>query len=101
MCVAFGFQTYFHSRKILEIVASVFNEGFCTLFKMMEVMGLTIGPAAIHLARKQTDKRIAQANRRSTEASKDARIARKERRVVENEAYEESEGALYAADIAD
>ncbi|KMQ84720.1 hypothetical protein RF55_17253 [Lasius niger] len=95
----------FTGRIILEIAAytsaCVFNEGFCTLLKIMEVMGVTIGSAVVQLAHKQDGQRIAQANRRSTDASKESRMARREERALENETYKESEGILYSAGIAD
>ncbi|XP_032690268.1 uncharacterized protein LOC116853322 [Odontomachus brunneus] len=88
----------FTGRKILQISAytsaCVFNEGFCTLLRIMEVMEITIRPAAVQLAHKQDGQRIAQANHRSTDASKKSKIARREERALENEAYEEYEGIL-------
>jgi len=95
----------FSGRKILEIAAytaaCVFNEGFCTLLNIMQVMGVTIGPTAMQLAQKQDAHRIDQANRRSNDVSKESRIARREKRILEEESYKEREGILYAAGIAD
>ena len=55
----------FAGRKIVEIAtytsACVFNEGFNTVLKIMEVMGVTIGPAALQIARRHDNARIAQA----------------------------------------
>jgi len=101
--VAFGFpKNIFSGRKILEIAAytaaCVFNEGFCTLLNIMQVMGVTIGPAAMQLARKQDVHRIDQANRRSIEGEQNSSQGKK---ILEEESYEEYEGILYAAGIAD
>jgi len=41
------------------------------------------------------------ANRHSSEASKEAKIARRKVKLDENEMFEETEGILYGADIAD
>lgn len=94
----------FTGRKILGIAtytaACVYNKGFNTLLKM-EIMGVTIGPVAMQIAQKQDAHRIVQANRRSTDASKESRIVRRKERALEEESYGEYEGILYAAGIAD
>lgn len=95
----------FCGKKIIEIAtytsACIFNEGFTAVLKIMDVMGTTIGPAAAELARKRDEARIRDAERNLTDAAREARIARRDERALENEAYEESEGILYAAGIAD
>ena len=95
----------FCGRKVLEIAvwiaASTFNEGFASILKMMEVMGVQIGSGAATFARMQDDLRVRIANRRSSEESKEARTDRRSARSEENDAFEEAEGILYGAGIAD
>lgn len=63
-------------------------------------MGVTIGFAAMQIAQKQDAHRITQSNR-NTNASKKSRIVPRVERALEDESYEECEGILYAAGIAD
>lgn len=99
-----GFKL-FAGKKIIDIATSisacVFNEGFASLLKIIETMGITIGPQAEQLARNRDARRVSSANRRSTENSKEARTARKNERSEQIEEYERSEGILYGAGIAD
>lgn len=95
----------FCGRKVLElavwIAASTFNEGFASILKMMEVMGVQIGPGAATFARVQDDARERTDNRRSSKASKEARTDRRSARSEENDAFEAVEGILYGTGIAD
>lgn len=81
--------------------ACTFNEGFKAILKMMDVMGIKIGPYADQLARDRDERRIYKADRQSTSDSKEARTARKKSNSQENEDYERTEGILYGAGIAD
>lgn len=95
----------FSGGKIVEIAthiaACVFNEGFDPILKIMEVMNIKIGPIALEYARSRDNLRIRKANRESSESSKEARTKRKDVKSLENEMYEENEGILYGAGIAD
>lgn len=95
----------FAGKKIVDIAtyisACIFNEGFASLLKIMETMGITIGPQAEQLARNRDERRVSSANRRSTDNSKEARTARQNERSEQIEEYERSEGILYGAGIAD
>jgi len=95
----------FCGKKVLEIAAytaaCIFNEGFQPILKMMDVMGVKIGPHAIRFAKKYNDERICTANRRSSEASKEVRTARRNARADAEDMFEETEGLLYGAGIAD
>ena len=67
----------------------------------MEVMGVTIGNEAKNFAQIRDDRRIAIAEKFTTDTSKKERIKRKEARLAENDAYEEADGLLYGPGIAD
>lgn len=95
----------FCGKKIVEIAcqtaACIFNEGFHPVLKILEVMGVKIGPIAAQFAADCDRTRIRVANRRSTDASKEARTKRRQAILDENEHYEEDEGIMYGAGIAD
>lgn len=63
-------------------------------------MGVTIGRAAAILA-EQKDLRIASANKRSCETTKERRMQIRSEKARENEYFEETEEILYGAGIAD
>ncbi|KYN50367.1 hypothetical protein ALC57_00004, partial [Trachymyrmex cornetzi] len=60
-----------------------------------------IGIQAHNFAVTKDEKRINRQNRRSYSSSKEARTARRMEMMSQNEFYEEAEGLLYAAGIAD
>ena len=95
----------FSGKKILEIAthtaACIFNEGQKPILKILETMGCVLGPGSVRFAEDCDTLRVRQADRRSSDASKHARIARKEARAIENEMYDEEEGTMYGAGIAD
>lgn len=88
----------------VQVSLAIFNEGRMTLLKMMELMGCTIGPIAYNYVQRIDDLRISKADKASTAATKDARLARKE---AQNESQREEETAmdsgilLYGPGIAD
>lgn len=93
----------FVGPKTLEIAAltaaCTFNEGFLLILKIMETMGITIGPHAITYARRCNSLRLAKAKKDTANASKEARSSRRSEKIAENDAYEETEGLLYAPGI--
>ncbi|XP_043471610.1 uncharacterized protein LOC122504522 [Leptopilina heterotoma] len=95
----------FVGKKTLEIAtltaACTFNEGFMPILKIMEVMGVQIGTNGMNYAKKYNELRIRRAEKKASETSKQARSSRRADRVAENDAYEETEGLLYAPGIAD
>lgn len=95
----------FCGKTIVEIAtycaACTFNEGYDAILKILEVMGVTIGPAAADFAAKYREERIATAERRSSLDSKEARTARRNEISAENKDFEEAEGILYGPGIAD
>uniref|UniRef100_A0ABD2VY27 Uncharacterized protein n=1 Tax=Trichogramma kaykai TaxID=54128 RepID=A0ABD2VY27_9HYME len=84
-----------------NIAACIFNGGFCTVLKIMDVLNLKIGVYASAYAEKRDEQRIRLANRRSTDLSQKDRASRRDTRMEENQFHEESEGLLYGAGIAD
>lgn len=88
--------------KIAAYLATIiFNEGYNSILKTFEIMGITIGPVTRSFAEKRDNYRIKIAEKRHTEASKEARIVRRNLNIAENEFYEEEEGVLYGPGIAD
>lgn len=76
----------FSGAKTVEIAsylaASIFNEGYESLLKMMHIMNIIIGPNAVALCTEVDDTRISIADARSFEASKEGRV---ERRAMRSE----------------
>lgn len=95
----------FAGKKVVEIAAfcavCTFNKGLQPLLKIMETMGVTIGRNAADVVKRRDEHRIQHSNRRSLEASKEHRSELRLQRAAENEAYEEEEGLMYGAGIAD
>ncbi|GIY30700.1 uncharacterized protein CDAR_465451 [Caerostris darwini] len=95
----------FPGKKIVDVAtycaACTFNEGFTAILKIMDVMGIKIGPQAEQLARKHDARRLYTADRQSTSDSKEARTTRKKGEFEEAEEYERTDGILYGAGIAD
>ncbi|KYN11371.1 hypothetical protein ALC57_16474 [Trachymyrmex cornetzi] len=95
----------FIGQKTLEIAAwtaaYTFNESFLSVLKIMETMGVTIGPHARAYANMYNNSRISTAEKNAAFTSKEARIARRSQKVAQNDDYEETEGLLYAPGIAD
>lgn len=95
----------FAGKKIIEIAAysaaCVFNEGSFTILKVMETMGVHIGYEAKQHALNVDEVRVSQAERRSSLASKETRTALRNTRILLNDQYEEEEGVVYGAGIAD
>jgi len=94
----------FVGKKIVQIATNcalcIFNEGFKPLLMIMEVKGITIRKAAAALAKRQNNARISAANDRSSKATKKQRMQIREEKIRENELFEETEGILYGAGIA-
>ncbi|KYN02057.1 hypothetical protein ALC62_07126 [Cyphomyrmex costatus] len=95
----------FVGKMTLEIAtltaACVFNEGFMPVLKIMETIGVTIGPKGMAYAQIYKDCRIQNAEKSTSDAAKLARSSRRSEKVAENEVFEETEGLLYSPSIAD
>ncbi|CAK9816232.1 hypothetical protein ANTPLA_LOCUS8931 [Anthophora plagiata] len=91
--------------KIVEIGAfiasSIFNEGYFSILKVMQELQLIIGKEAMDYAEETNQRRIQRQERRSSLSTKEARKARRDQLAEQNEYFEEAEGLLYGAGIAD
>lgn len=97
---------HLHSgSKIIEIAATIaaatFNEGHVALLQLMVELNLTIGSQCKKYADEMTERRLVRQERRSFISTKEARKARKEELIQQNEFFEETEGLLYGPGIAD
>ncbi|KYN12200.1 hypothetical protein ALC57_15632, partial [Trachymyrmex cornetzi] len=91
--------------KILEIAtqtaACMFNEGQIPILKILETMGCVLGSGSVRFAEDCDNARVRQADRRTSDASKSAQIARREARAAKDELYDQEEGTMYGPGIAD
>lgn len=91
--------------KIVELASylavGLFNEGNSSLLMVMNEAGIVVGRQSFNYAGQMDNQRVSRQNRRSSLESKEGRKARKALLQAQNEAYEEEEGLLYGAGIAD
>lgn len=88
--------------KIATFLATcIFNEGFKPILKIMETMGITIGPYADLFASNRDAERIKDADRRTSYQSVEPRMARTNEKLNTLRNFEETEGLLYGPGIAD
>jgi len=97
---------HLHSgRKIIEIsaymAAGMFNEGYSAVLSTMQLLDLKIGQLCKMLADNVDAQRIERENRRTSLSSKEALTAHRLEQLHQNELFEEVEGLLYGAGIAD
>ncbi|XP_015434570.1 PREDICTED: uncharacterized protein LOC107190295 [Dufourea novaeangliae] len=83
------------------IATGVFNEGYFAILKIMDVLEIRIGLHCNQYADTYDAARVKRQDRRSFSSSKEARTAQREARSSQQQFYEETEGLLYGADIAD
>ena len=92
-------------QKIVEIAAylaaGMFNEGYAAVLNTMQLLEIKIGQICKMYADKVDENRIERENRRTSFSSKEARTARRLEQLHQNEFYEQAEGLLYGAGIAD
>ena len=88
--------------KIIEIAsfiaACVFTERFSSTLKMMNDLNINLGSHALNFASGYDEQRVSRQDRRSFDSIKEAR---KEELLAQNKFYEEVEGLMYGAGIAD
>ncbi|XP_076221633.1 uncharacterized protein LOC116431900 [Nomia melanderi] len=91
--------------KIIEIAAylaaGLFSEGYASVLRTMSALNIVIRKQTKTYADKIDEQRIIQQERRTSLITKEARKARREQRMEGNQLYEETEGILYGAGIAD
>jgi len=106
--LAFGvwyLNTYFAAKKYwksqLKLLHIYLTKATDLFWKIFEAMGCFLGPESLRFVEECDNARIRRADHRSSDASKQARIARKEARAVEDEMYDAEEGLMYGPGIAD
>ena len=91
--------------KTIEIAAylatGIFNEGSSAILKTMTTIGIVIGQQAKIYAEARDERRLERSSRRSLEATKEARTARRSEQMHLNDFFEEEEGIFYGPGIAD
>jgi len=92
-------------KKIVEIAAfmaaGIFNEGYCAVLKTMQILDLKIGQQCKMFANNMDKQRIERANWRHSLSGKEARTTRRLEQMQQNQLFQETEGLLYGAGIAD
>jgi len=83
----------------VDIATMTFNDGLMSLAKVLEVMGVKIGPNCYTFCAESDATRITKHS--MTDKAKDARRANLAATRAKNEAYLDVEGQLYGAGIAD
>ncbi|XP_071653036.1 uncharacterized protein [Temnothorax longispinosus] len=105
MIWSFAPKRVFSGAKTVEVAsyfaASIFNHGYESILQMMGVLNLQIGPNAFEMCEKADELRIAIADKRSFETSKQERINRRTAQSALEENFHEVEGLLYDAGMAD
>ncbi|XP_076683524.1 uncharacterized protein LOC143376766 [Andrena cerasifolii] len=91
--------------KIIEIACFlaviIFNEGFQSVLKTMDTLGLQIDSNAQAYVQHRDNARIHQSERRLSSFAKQARIDSREEQATLRDFHEAEEGQLYAPGIAD
>jgi len=92
-------------RKIIEIAAwiaaGIFNEGYLSVMRIMSCMDITIGPVCRDIVARLDENHTSSQNRRSRSVASEKENLHKQRQIEANELYEEEEGLVYGAGIAD
>lgn len=98
-------KTQHSGSKIVTIAANVaaalFNDGMSSILQLMEILGINVGPNASKYCEQQDVERIAKAEVKTFEASREARITNRLSRSLLHEAAIEAEGTTYGAGIDD
>ena len=97
---------HLHSgSKIVEIAsylaAGMVNEGYSAVLSTMQQLQLKISQQCNMFADNVDKQRIERENRRAPLSSKEVRTARRLEQLHQNEYYDEAEGLLYGAGIAE
>lgn len=84
-----------------HLPVSIFNSGFISILTMMVLIGRKIGSAAHAFVINRDQNRLQRSGKRASEASKTARIAKKNAVDEQFEFFENAEGPLYGSGIDD
>ncbi|KYN05199.1 hypothetical protein ALC62_03906 [Cyphomyrmex costatus] len=90
-------------RTAAYIAFGIFNEGYSSILtlKTMQTLGIVIGTNSRNFAAKTDEERVKSANASQSELMKKARIEKMSAEVQQNILFEDEEGTLYGAGIAD
>lgn len=88
-------------RTAAYIASGIFNEGYSSILKTMQTLGIVIGTNSRNFAAKTDEERVKSANAKQSELMKKARIEKMSAQVQQNMLFEDEEGTLYGAGIAD
>ena len=83
------------------LAAGLFNEGSSSILLVMNELNIIVGNSSYSFAHKMDERRVSRQNRRSALETREARKARKEELRAQNEEFENEEGLIYGAGIAD
>ncbi|XP_076681426.1 uncharacterized protein LOC143375815 [Andrena cerasifolii] len=83
------------------LAVCTFNNGYAPLLKLMNVLGLHVGPRAKMFAEDADRRRVAAAEHQDSLLYKKAKIAKKDTTEYQQQLFEETEGLLYGPGIAD
>ncbi|XP_071652157.1 uncharacterized protein [Temnothorax longispinosus] len=83
------------------VSACVFNEGSKAMLQIMQAMGISIGPNAHAFVADEDQERVATAERRAQENTREARKRRRQEKIDALEVASAAEGLLYGPGIDD
>lgn len=83
------------------LAVCVFNEGYTSILKVMNILGINIGLQANNFAVNANSRRIMHAERHVSSATREAIRQRKTQQMQQQKFFEEEEGLLYGPGIAD
>jgi len=83
------------------LAAGMFNEGHSAILMVMNLLQIKIGQQCKMFADNANERRVRRQDKRHSLSSKEARTARRLENMNANDLYEEEEGILYGAGIAD
>lgn len=84
-----------------NMAVCIFNDGLFSIVKVMQVLGIRIGPNCYDFCTAADDHRIQSSERSLTDAAKEARMAQKSARKEQDDEDINLEGQFYGAGIAD
>jgi len=83
------------------IAVSLFNEGYITILKIMDLLGIAVRIEVNNFAREANAKRVTTAENSLTDSARAAALSKKAVQVSQMEQYEVEEGVMYGPGIAD
>lgn len=83
------------------IAVGIYNDGLTSAIKVMQKIGIKIGPNCYNYCQETDENRIKLSDRSLSDAARRSRIEQKASRKEEDEFYVSMEGEMYGAGIAD